>query len=111
MTLGQCLDEIRKLYLNGEISAMGTLGMRIIQTLKTDFFLDEELPRNGWFLFFSQDGQLYIVNKNVRLRVFPEEVVIPEIELNYSAESTIPMKNYKNILHVTFPREPQTRNS
>ncbi len=107
MTLGQCLDEIRKLYLNGEIQAMGTLGMRIIHALKTDFFLDEELPRSGWFLFFSQDGELYIVNKAVRVRVFPDELESALASNGPEVEIPIPARNYKNILHVTFPRETQ----
>lgn len=68
MTLGQCLDEIRKIFLNGDVEAMAKLGVVLLKKLKHEYYLTSTYPRSGWFIFINE-GVPYLANSEVQVEI------------------------------------------
>lgn len=68
MTLGQCLEEIKRLYLNGSNELMTSIGFKVVREIKHNYFKGQEYPRKGWLLSLEPSGP-YLVHKQARVCV------------------------------------------
>jgi len=56
MTIGECLDQIRKIYFEGDVDKVTPYGPYILKKLKKEFYPHKSYPRDGWLLNFSEKG-------------------------------------------------------
>ncbi len=55
MTLGECLEEIRKVYLGGSLPKMNKVGLHLVHKLRHHYFSQGTYPRHGWLLSLEDD--------------------------------------------------------
>lgn len=65
MTLGQCLEEIRKVFLGGSSELMSKVGMGLVREIKLNHYPDGDFPRKGWFLLMEQGSPVRVSNGQV----------------------------------------------
>ncbi|MBT3982944.1 MAG: hypothetical protein HOE90_16415 [Bacteriovoracaceae bacterium] len=56
MTLGQCLEEIRHVYLGGNLEKMTKVGMFLIRDIKKNHYPAGDFPRHGWLVRICDTG-------------------------------------------------------
>ena len=70
MTLAECLNEIKNVYLHGSREAITKIGMGLLKEIKLKYFPDEPYPKDGWLLMIDPDGPPTIVHpEGVRMKV------------------------------------------
>ena len=74
MTLGQCLEEIRKSFLGGSTELMSKVGMGLIREIKVSHFPNGDFPRHGWFLLLEPVGPVRVSNGQVSVNLCLDSV-------------------------------------
>ncbi|MBP9673534.1 MAG: hypothetical protein KBD63_00405 [Bacteriovoracaceae bacterium] len=86
MTIGDCLEEIRKIYLNGCSKRMTRVGINLIRELKYSLFLGSEYPKKGWLLSMDVKAPV-LIHKQVKIIVNLNPEVMPSAVETLSTES------------------------
>jgi len=93
MTLGQCFDEIRKIFFKGDVEVMAKMGIDVMREIKSDYFYDRPYPQKGWFLYFEGDD-FYIVNEWIKIPV----------DISFYQELPLEFTPFEEIKKLTVPR-------
>ncbi len=99
MTLGQCLEEIKKIYLNGDVEAMTKLGIGLIHELKNRYF-PSPYPKSGWLVYCLEEFPC-LIHKNMKI------VVRISFDENQEVLSATPIQHSKEDNLIYFPNQLQ----
>ena len=77
MTIGDCLEEIKECYLDGNVDVMANLGMEVIKMVKMLYIHRGNYPREGWLLCHTQNSNPVIFNREISLTVpLPDQSIL-----------------------------------
>lgn len=96
MTLAQCLEEIKNIYLDGNVEAVTNLGIGLIHELREKFYPECNYPQNGWLLYCMENAPCLCHKKLkiiVRISFEKEKIVTPNKNLTFE-------EGKSNVLHL-----------
>ena len=68
MTLGECLNLIRRVYLNGSRDAMTQVGINVVREIKLHHFPHTPYPREGWIMY-TKENRPFLYHSGVKIAV------------------------------------------